>query len=460
MGYSNGASMNWNSSADLLSWMPVARRNSRSSRSPTSFLHLRESHPMRPEGVTAKWFPIDPWMRGALCLYLFMFVATGTRSVLQPHRGSLYPVWKLAGHDWLTGHDLYGDSSRCEYRYSPLVAGFFTMCDLIPDGVGNVGWRFINLVSFLAALAWWLNKGLPFAFSPARRGVVFLLAAPLAMGSLNNGQVNLLLIALMLVSVTASALGRWNIAALCLAAAIMFKIYPLALAILLILVYPRQLGLRVLFALALLAVLPFLMQDPEYVLRQYQLWYGRVSHGDSARRYWDLVSGYRDVWQLIRAWELPMTLHQYTRLQLAGGGFCAALTLLAALRLPKSRETLFVVFTLAMIWMLLFGPAPESCTYVLAAPTLGVWLLHTAEGRNRSAHYLSACGYGLLILCVIAGTHSPLIRLYQASGLQPLGLILYGVGFVGSIMDWLLRPNRPVVEPDLGENATSLSQAA
>lgn len=420
---------------------------------------------MRPEGVRSKWFAIDPWMRGALCLYLLLFVAVGTRTVLQPHRGSLYPVWKLAGRDWLTGHDLYGDSlgggaSRSEYRYSPLVAGLFTACNLLPDGVGNVGWRFINLVSFLAALGWWLSKGLAFDFSPARRGVAFLLAAPLALGSLNNGQVNLLLIALMLASVTASALGRWNIAALCMAAAIMFKIYPVALALLLIMVYPRQLGLRVLVALALLAAMPFLMQDSEYVLRQYRLWYDRVSHGDDYRRYWELVSGYRDLWLLIRAWELPVTLRQYTLLQLAGAAGCAALTLVATFRLPKGRETLFVVLSLATMWMLLLGPAPESCTYVLAAPTLGVWLLHTADGRNRPGHYLAVCGYGLLILCVIAGTHSPLIRLYQASGLQPLGLILYAIGFVGSIAIRLIRPDRPVVAPDFDERASSLSQAA
>ena len=420
---------------------------------------------MRPEAVSARWFAIDPWIRGAVCLYLLMFAATAARSVLQPHRGSVYPIWKLAGHDWRTGHDLYdetvgGDATRFGYRYSPLVAGLFTVCDLMPDGVGNVGWRFLNLVSFVTALAWWVNKGLPFALSPARRGLVFLLAAPLAMGSLNNGQVNLLLIALMLAAVTASALERWNVAALCLAASIMFKIYPVALAGLLILAFPRQLGLRVLLALALLAALPFLMQDPEYVLRQYQLWYDRVSHGDDYRRTWDLVAGYRDLWLLIRAWELPVNLHQYTRLQLAGGGACAALTLLAMLRPRKSRETLFVVLTLATTWMLLLGPAPESCTYVLAAPTLGVWLLHTANGRNRPAHYLAACGYGLLILCVIAGTHSPLIRLYQASGLQPLGLILYGVGFVGSMGFRFLRPARPLVAPDFDASAPSLSQAA
>ena len=420
---------------------------------------------MRPEGLTARWFAVDPWMRTALCLYLLLAVATCTRSALQPHRSSVYPIWKAAGHDWLTSHDLYdekpgGDPIRFGYRYSPLVAGLFTACELVPESLGNVVWRLINVAAFLAALGWWLNKGLPFEFSQLQRGLILLIAAPLALGSLNNGQVNLLLIALMLAAVTASGLGHWNVATLCLGLAIMLKIYPVALALLLVLVYPKRLGFRLLVALALLAAVPFLMQEPGYVVRQYQLWFGRVAHGDNYRRFWPLADSYRDVWLLIRAWGLPIDLHRYTQLQLAGGGGCAVVTLLAVLRLGQGRETLFTVLAMVTSWMLLLGPAPESCTYVLAAPTMAAWLIHTADGRNRPAHYLAAGGYGLLLLCVVAGTYSPTILLYQASGLQPLGVILYSVGFVGSLAGRLIRPVRPAVAPELAEIAPALPRAA
>ena len=420
---------------------------------------------MRPEGLTARWLAIDPWMRTALGLYLLLTLATCARSALQPHRGSVFPVWKLAGHDWLTSHDLYddkqgGDPIRFGYRYSPLVAGLFTTCDLVPERLGNVVWRIFNIAAFLAALGWWLNKGLPFECSQLQRGLILLMAAPLALGSLNNGQVNLLLIALMLAAVTACGVGRWNVASLCLGLAIMLKIYPVALALLLVLVYPKRLGFRLLIALALLAAVPFLMQEPSYVVRQYQLWFGRVAHGDSYRRFWPLADSYRDVWLLIRAWEMPIDLHRYTQLQLAGGGFCAAVTLAAVLRLGQGRETLFAVLAMVTSWMLLLGPAPESCTYVLAVPTIGTWLIHTADGRNRPAHYLAAGGYGLLLLCVVAGTYSPTIRLYQASGLQPIGVILYSVGFVGTLAGRLIRPVRPAVAPGLAEIAPALSRAA
>ena len=420
---------------------------------------------MRPEALTARWLALHPWMRAAVCVYALLLAGTCVRSALRPERQNVFPIWRLAGHDWVTGHDLYdgapgGDPVRAGYRYGPLVAGLFTACDLAPEALGNVVWRVLNLAAFLAALAWWLEKGLPFECSPGRRGLVFLMAAPLALGSLNNGQVNLLLIALMLAAVTACGVGRWNVAAACLALAVMLKIYPLALGLMLVMIYPWRLGPRLLAALALSAALPFLMQEPGYVLRQYQLWFERVAHGDTHRRFWPLAGSYRDVWLLLRAWEVPVGLKFYTRLQLGGGGVCAALVFVAMLRLGRGRETLFAALSMATGWMLLLGPAPESCTYVLVAPTMAAWMLHEADARNRLAHYLTMGGYGLLMLCVVAGTYSPTIRLYQGSGLQPLGVILYSVAFIGSLAGRLFRPALPASGPGRAGDAPATSRAA
>lgn len=417
---------------------------------------------MRHEGLTARWRAAHPWMKAAVCLYVILIVGFCTRAALQPHRSNVYPIWQMAGHDWLTGHDLYGEQAgenpiRSGYRYSPLIAGCFTACELVPERLGNVAWRLLNIAAFLAALGWWLNKGLPFELSQSQRGQVFLLVAPLALGNLNNGQVNLLLIALMLAAVTASGLGRWNVAALCLGLAILLKIYPVALALLLVVVHPKRLGLRLVLALALLAAVPFLMQEPGYVARQYQLWFDRVAHGDTYRRFWTLDAGYRDAWLLIRAWGLPIDLHRYTQLQLAGGGCCAALTLLTVIRLKRGRESLFVAFSMATAWMLVLGPSPESSTYVLAAPTMVAWLIQTADGRNPPAHSLVAIGHGLLVLCAIAGTYSPTIHLYQASGLQPIGVILYCLGYVGTLAVRLIRPG---LVPASAGIAPELSRAA
>ena len=72
--------------------------------------------------------------------------------------------------------------------------------------------------------------------------------------------------------VTAVAVGRWNLASLCVVLACLVKAYPVSLALLLILLYPRRFAGRFLLLLAVFAVLPFLCQAPGYVCCQYHDW--------------------------------------------------------------------------------------------------------------------------------------------------------------------------------------------
>jgi hypothetical protein len=398
---------------------------------------------MSPESAWQRWQALDRWARLALAVWLVMTLAVCARSAARPHHQTVYPVWKGAGHDWRTGHDLYddrpsADATRFGFRYSPLVAAGFTLCDLVPERAGNVLWRVVNAIAFLAALAWWLRDGVPLQATPGQRGLVILLTAPVALGSLNNGQANLLMVALLLGCITALAVERWNIAAVCAALAVLLKIYPIALVLLLALAYPRRFAPRFVLALLLLSALPFLMQRPDYVARQYALWWERVSHNDAYRRTWPLAAGYRDVWMLVRVWQLPVSLKQYTALQLAGAGTCAAVTALSAWRLGRDRRLLLVALTLATGWMLLLGPAPESCTYVLIAPALGWWLVQTWRQNHPVAHYLAAQCYGLLLGAVVTGTSTHGIQLYHVPGLQPLAVMCFLAGFLGVVIVWLV----------------------
>src|SRR5207245_11703816 len=97
----------------------------------------------------------------------------------------------------------------------------------------------------------------------SQQALLFLLAVPLSIGCLNNGQSNVLIIALLLGATAAIQMGRWNLAAGCLALAVLFKIYPIALGLLFSLLFPRKFGSRFFLALLLGLVLPFLLQNPE-----------------------------------------------------------------------------------------------------------------------------------------------------------------------------------------------------
>jgi hypothetical protein len=397
-----------------------------------------------------RWVALGPWVRTAVLVWVLMTVVLCTRSALMPHKQSVYPIWKTAGHDWLTGHDLYeecGDRHRVGFRYGPLVAGAFTVCDLLPERLGNVLWRLLGLGAFLFAVTWWLRSALPLSLGAKQQAVFFLLLAPLALGTLNNGQANLLLVALMLLTVTGAVVGRWSLAAGCIALAVTFKVYPIALALLLAVAYPKRFPVRFLVALAILAALPFLMQHPEYVLRQYRLWWERLRTGDAHRRYWPLRDAYRDVWMLIRAWKLPVSLFAYTILQLAGAAVCGLLTLLVCLRRWADKDLCLVALSLATGWMLVLGPSPESCTFVLVGPALIGWIFQTHLEHRPFSHYLTVQGWGLLAGCVIAGTGPIGIGLYHAAGLQPLGVLLYAGSFLAVLVQRLLAPAERIGPP-------------
>ena len=148
-----------------------------------------------------------------------------------------------------------------------------------------------------------------------------------------------------LLAVVAVERGRWNLAALALAGPILLKVYPLAIALLLLLVYPRQLGWRLTVVLAVGLLLPFALQDPSYVARQYDAWFVKLLQEDRSERI--ITETYRDCWLLIRWTHLPLPHRYYLPLQLAdgcgrrGGGAgrpAAALAAGRATRAPRSTS--------------------------------------------------------------------------------------------------------------------------
>ena len=102
--------------------------------------------------------------------------------------------------------------------------------------------------------------------------MVYLLLLPLALGNLDVGQSNPLAIGLLMLAIAAVRSNRWNVAALCVAIPTFFKIYPLAVGMLICVIAPRRFVWRLLLALLLLAVAPFLFQHWTYVSDQYRAW--------------------------------------------------------------------------------------------------------------------------------------------------------------------------------------------
>jgi hypothetical protein len=370
--------------------------------------------------------PREPWQRTAIVVWCLALLLLGAKALVWPHRHSVYPIFAQAGQNWLHSGDLYETPAGQEpYRYSPLVAAFFGPFSLLADGPAGLLWRLLSAAVFLGGLAWWSCDALPTPLTGHQRGLLFLLVAPLALGNVHNGQANLLVLGLLLVAVAACASGQMNRAALCLALACVFKVYPIALGMLLAAFEPRRLGPRLLLALAVGFALPFLLQRPDYVAAQYGRWLEHMALND--RQLLEPLCWYRDARLLCSRWLVPMSYGTYQAVELIAACVIAVVCLRAQ-RLGKAHACAMAL-GFACCWMTALGPATESATYVLLGPTLA-WLLvssgHDGHPVGLRAAWLAS--YGVLLAAqAVAMLPAGWGRAIQALGPQPLaGIILLG----------------------------------
>jgi Glycosyltransferase family 87 len=423
----------------LLAAEPDLRWSRRASFSISGFLAML----MRLEGSSTR--PGNRWRTLAVLVWATVLIAVCTRAFLTPHTKSIYPILSLAARNWLVGADLYGQLAPGldRFRYSPLVAALLVPFSLLPDGLGAALWRLLNAAVYLGAFAWWIRALLPSSLTVSQRALLFLLIVPLSVGSLNNGQSNALVLGLLLAGVAAVQTERWNLAAGCVALACLFKVYPIALGLLLALLYPRRFAGRLAVALALGAALPLGLQHFDYVAAQYQNWWSHFQSYDRQSLIAELW--YRDVRLLLLGLVGRINDLTYFIVQLTAGAGVAVLCLIARrVRWPQEQLLLFLL-GLGCSWMTLVGPATESCTYILLAPTLAWALVEAQQAQGwTAAQVLYLISYGLFSACQMA-VWFPIGRAVHTLGIQPLAGVLLLMGIL--VSPW----RRPVEAPQTAD---------
>src|SRR5437762_6055385 len=315
-----------------------------------------------------RWLALDRWEKIAAVLWCVATLAITMRLLLTPSYQGVYPIFAGAGRSWVAGLDLYQKQAGLDhYRYSPLVAALFAPLASLPDQLGGILWRSMNLLALVIGLGCFCREVVTASLKRAQRGVLFLLVLPLAVGNLHNGQSNLLVLGLILVTLAALAGEHWRLAAGCIALAVLFKLYPAAILLLAVAIFPRRFAGWSLAALAVGLLLPFLLQRPSYVASQYQAWWHHL--GDYDRRGASTEYWYRDLRLLAEVCGWHMSDRLYVGIQLGAAAVSAGVCLAARQAGFEKRALLTLLLALGSCWMTVFGPAAESATYVLLAPS-------------------------------------------------------------------------------------------
>ncbi len=365
------------------------------------------------------WERVD-WRALAWLIWVGLAVGFAVVAYFHPYAHTVYPIYAPAARRWWTGDDIYVRLLDY-YRYSPLFAIFISPFAFLPDSWGGALWKAANIAVYAAGLGAACRHLLPLRLTRDQRAALWLLALPLSLHSMYNGQANLVMLGTMLLGLSAGARGQWNRAALWLALSTLVKGYPLGLALLLCVLYSRQFALRYVVFLAAGLLLPFLTQPPDVVAQQYVSWVRHMGESTSLMR-----ERLRSLDYLLAAYGLPITPRTFALLGAVGGAGVLGVCLLWARRLTDPRTLLTRVYLLFATWVALLGPATETCGFVILGPAIAWAVIEAfaAGGSPARRALLLACLF--LMGPSVTDMVGPALRtLFCNCAAQSLGAILF-----------------------------------
>jgi hypothetical protein len=366
---------------------------------------------------------LTPRLHNAIAAGLWAAVLLGicVRIGLFSHSHDVFGTYADAGRKWVASQPLY--SYTRGFVYSPLVAAFFAPFSWLPNSIGSVLWRLVNAAIFVGAIFWWLKAKINSHLPQSSYWLVFTLILPLSLGNFNNGQVNPMIIGLLMVALLTADEERWTLSAVALGFSAYLKIYPLSVGLLLVLLYPRQLGWRLALTLILMGAASFILQRPAYVLEQYQRWFSTRA-ADDRRMNMDIAP--RDFAMILRLLHINLSTRVVLLLQLLAATGAAAICVIGRIRKWSERRLLTCLLTLGTCWMLLFGPATEDATYCMIAPALAFALVQAFHQRSSLLMRVLICAsFAILLLGLILNAFFSFKKTPLLMSVQPFGALLF-----------------------------------
>jgi hypothetical protein len=297
--------------------------------------------------------------------------------VLRYCAGGAYRVYAFndytfAGRHWIHGEYLYGNWRG--FIYSPIIAAFFAPLSILPAALAYFLWLLLNASVFLLGVSALLDSDIVPGLKDEFSALIYLLLVPCALGNLDMGQANPFVIGMIMFAVAAVRLGQWTIGAICIAVASFFKIYPFAVGLLFCVIAPRRFTWRVLVALLIFALVPYLLQHWNYVTDQYRAFI--ITRAADNRLNYATKYAPIDLWFILHTIvHLPIPQWLYTLIQLGAGGLIALCCIWGMWKNWSIQRLLCGLFFFVSIWMTLCGPATEAHTYLLMAPALVLGLV-------------------------------------------------------------------------------------
>ena len=391
--------------------------------------------------MRAKWEALWEFLRGipagrclriALLIWVVYAGVIATLVAVNPSGRSATLEYQRATDNWWAGKTLY--RSRNGYLYLPQFAVLYTPYELLPDRIGEPLWR----LTCMALLAWalWAAASM---LAPEKKAAVFLIATvlvlPSTFASARNGQVNMPLAALFLLTALVLARERWWVAAVFLALTLALKPISLAPILLCGVLYPR-LRLPLFVSLFVMAVVPLAHFHPAYAAGEYQAFVHNLGQaGNPKGRSWCDFAGMFRVFGV----NLPASL------QLAIRALAGLLALGLGWRILKVKgagplRAAFAVLFLTTIYLMLFNPRTETNSYVILGAFVAIWAAVEGLVCRRADIALWAC-----LLAALLGTENYGWPIFPLTNLWAKALATSALGIWLAVRILKTPPEQPVL---------------
>lgn len=360
--------------------------------------------------------------------------AAGALVVLFTHKlpDGVYSTYATAAKNLANHVDPYPKSEfdfPVGYKYSPLFAVLFYPFQTLPAKLGPFLWRSLNLAAFMAGLGVFLT-----ALYERKGGVAALLDRPYKlvilltlvfteMGiSLKAGQANPMVCGSMLWALARYSRGRYRAAGIVLAFVSNFKIYPLALALLLLWDFKPQYW-KAFFATYVLALfLPVAVLGWAWNQEMALAWHKTLFSDFHTESKLSLMAFLQANFGF--DWSAPYRVFIVLNIALLCAGYRYALSALGA-------GGAKLLYPLVALFILLFNHRTETELFILIDPVYAILFLDIlekrAEGKSAAKEIgFFALGYFFVTLVYTDLTPDRVGELFSAAKSRILGaLILY-----------------------------------
>ncbi len=320
-------------------------------------------------------------------------LAAATAVIIASGSGrTVVPAYREGAVYWMAGKTIFAHPGVGGFVYLPQAAILFIPFSLLPVVAGEVVWRFVNIGVFALGI-------FQFAGLARRRSgkelfpLMTLVSLPLAWDCARNGQATLALTGLMLLAVVAAADQRWWWASLWLSLGISVKPLMIVLALLLMAI-DRPLSWRVALAMLATALVPFVTQHPAYVLDQYAAFWSSLT---KAVHMGAVDKGWTTPFNALQVLGITIPEKVQTLLRIAAAFGTLVLCWLSRRRHDPVRSAADL-FSLAVVYLMLFSPRTENNTYAMLGPAIAAFLAGAflIEQRPREGIVLSCIALSIL----------------------------------------------------------------